>query len=192
MHAAHTIHTTLVAQAKLIPKCSSGFKLVIPGYMMKPEQVFFRAGLNVAITCRQLRRILRNRVAAGFGSVKPNAFFIGAVVVHRVPVGPAGIVNPGCRSVMVSRTHNVVQAKRHHVVHHRLPRFHHHRGDRFDESGVVAERHPHPLLRDVARGPAHQLGGDPGRLGRVRQPGRVCRLLEELLDGQRLEWRLVH
>src|SRR6218665_2752135 len=97
-----------------------------PANMMKPEQKFFIASVAVCIQCCHFRSVLCQGIGARSSAVKSNAKAVCTVIVHRIPVGPGQVIAPGCRSVMMPISHDMMQPKWRHILYHGFIRLQHH------------------------------------------------------------------
>ena len=95
--------------------------------MMKPKQIDFRTGCNIAKLRAKRFVILTYSIRASLSPVKSNPFRISLMIIRRCPVFPNAFGSPpGAWSVVVLRCKNVVKTKRHHVVNSGFVTFKHH------------------------------------------------------------------
>src|SRR5690606_37265556 len=109
LHTAYRFHPRGIANTELLPEGAPRRHAVLPGHVVKPKQKRFRTGRAIAPELTQGRTILRHRIAAAHRTVEPNAFTVGAVEVHRCPIG-AAFRDPRARTIVVIPGYQVVQA----------------------------------------------------------------------------------
>src|SRR5262245_2462377 len=122
---SHPIDASLVVQGELVPQRPAGLHSIIPRHVMKPQQVLFRAGLQITKTIAHNRLILTYRVASCGCPVKTDTTIIGTVVVNGVPIVSWFGVPPRSRTIMMFAPHDVVKPKRRHVVNQSFVRLEH-------------------------------------------------------------------
>src|SRR5690606_19068942 len=64
LQPANRVDTFIIFANESVPKCFPGFQLVIPGYMMEPEQVFFGTRLQAIKLFGNRWKILSDGIAS--------------------------------------------------------------------------------------------------------------------------------
>src|ERR1051326_1663462 len=98
---SNPLNTALIVQRHLIPKRPARFHLVIPRYVMKPEQKLFRTTLDVRELFAHGQMILAHRVAASLRAIETNTERIRLVIANGVPVVAFLGVPPGRWSIVM-------------------------------------------------------------------------------------------
>src|SRR5262245_4086700 len=112
---SHPIHAALIMQSQFIPQDSSRTHAMIPRDVMEPDQKLLRASGQVGEAVAHGWMILAHGIAACFGSVKPQAALVGAVIISRIPIVAFFLVPPRRGAIMMPAPHNVMQPERRHV-----------------------------------------------------------------------------
>lgn len=120
------VQSMLIAIAELMPKGAARLALVIPAYMVEPEQVLVWTGGKVLHLITISRRILFGVLATGSrGSVETYTIRISLIIEDREPVATSALVVPGSGSI-VRIAKLVMQTYRHLVIDHSLAATHQH------------------------------------------------------------------
>src|SRR5687767_770644 len=122
LHATHTLEATAISCRQLVPQRASRWHPVVPRDVMEPEKVRLGYAVEPAEDAPNRWRVLAHGVAARCRAIEADPSGVGAVVVHRVPVGARATADPGTRTVVMAARHQVMQDERRHVVHRQLSR----------------------------------------------------------------------
>src|SRR5436190_1027325 len=148
---SHPLHSALIVERHLVPKRPAGAQAIVPAYVMKPEQIFFRARFEFTETVAHCRLILRDSVAAGRGAIKSHACFVRAMKVNRVPIVPLFLAPPWRRSVMMPTPKKMMQPQRRHVIDDRFGRLEHDARNRAAAILIACQSHGNPFFGNLFR-----------------------------------------
>ena len=110
-------YTTGIAQLQFFPKGVATLEAIVPGYMMEPQQVALRAGVDIVVNRTEWLSILRSGVRTSMGTIETNANGVSPMVVNGAPFdGVMCDIAARLRAVVLIEGEVMVQSQGHHVI----------------------------------------------------------------------------